>query len=411
MLALSLEDARATGFEKNGLWSARSAALAGTGVTVVGADALYFNPAGIATRTAGQQMSINVSVSQVQAKGPINNSNDQETSIAGISPVGGVLYSYAIDSKLAFGAGIYGLAGGAIKYNAINFPGYVGGPLPAYSDLSVAEIAVGAAYRFTSEFSAGLALRYDIYELSQAQPSRQIGGIALAAPEFSKLKGTDMKGFKLGGQYQLGKSTRLGLTYRSETSATLSGEMTGGLIESPIFSARFDPANASVKMTIPQALTLGANFILDPKWSLVTEYCWTNYAKLKDLTMVTDSGLVGTQVSVQNWKDMNTFRVGTEYRAGRIPIRFGYAYSSQVTDADLASPTMAPPAPTHSLSLGSGLFFKIGKSPAVFDYAVDYASSSGTGGTASVTNGADDHRQGTYSISVLSIHSSFRFGF
>lgn len=406
-----VEDASATGFEKNGLWSARSAALAGTGVTITGADALYFNPAGLATRSVGQQVSINLSASAVQAKGPVNNNNDQETSVQSISPVGGILYSYAFNDKFALGTGIYGLAGGSIKYNPITFNGYVGGPLPMYSDFSVAEFALGAGYRVTPALSAGLALRYDMYELSQAQPSRQYSGLAIGDPEFSKLKGTDSKGFKIGVQYQIGKTTRLGISYRSESSATLRGSMSGGKIESPVFSTDLTPSNASITMTIPQSVTVGGSFQLDPKWTLHSEYSWTNYAKINELTMVTDNALVGTQSVAQNWRDMHTVRLGAEYRNGGMPLRFGYAYSSQVTDTSLPSPTMMPPAPTHAISVGSALYFRINKHPAVFDFAMDYAPSSAAGGTAPAGTSAADSRQGVYSISVVTLHSSFRFGF
>lgn len=403
--------AAATGFEKNGLFGARSAALAGTGVTMTGADALYFNPAGLATRMPGQQLASHLSASSVGARAPINNNNDTESSIQSISPVGGILYNKTIDDHWAVGAGVYGLAGGAIKYNPITFDGYAGGPLPNYSDLQVAELAIGAAYRVTPAFSAGVAIRYDLFEFSQAQPSRQYSGLALAAPEFSKLKGTDSRGFKIGVQYQMKESIRFGVSYRSSTTADLRGQMTGGKIESPFLSANLTAGQAAITMTVPQALTTGGSFRLDPVWTLHTEYSWTNYSKIENLTMVTDNTLVGSQTIPQNWKDLHTLRLACEYRGSVRPWRFGYAYSSAVTDSLLPNAAAAPPAPTHALSLGSALNWTVGKSPATLEFAIDYAASSGSGGTAEAGTTASDARKGTYSLAVLTLHTSFRFAF
>jgi hypothetical protein len=63
--------ANAAGFEKSIVWGGRSSGVAGIATPYIqGADALYFNPAGLAGDKEGQTLSFNISPTQSSFKGP-----------------------------------------------------------------------------------------------------------------------------------------------------------------------------------------------------------------------------------------------------------------------------------------------------------------------------------------------------
>jgi long-subunit fatty acid transport protein len=152
-------NALAQGFEKNGMWDAHAAALAGSGVASIGADSLYFNPAGLTGFKPGGELSANFSEVTSQTQGVFNNNNDGVSSRQITTPTGGILSSYTFDDKLAVGAGYYAVGGGKFYYDGLNYAGFVGGPLSAYSDLAITEMAVGASYRVDPKLSFGMTLR------------------------------------------------------------------------------------------------------------------------------------------------------------------------------------------------------------------------------------------------------------
>ena len=57
------------------------------------------------------------------------------------------------------------------------------------------------------------------------------------------------------------------------------------------------------------------------------------------------------------WRDAQTVRVGAEYRLGdreQFPVRLGYVFDGRVSNARYPTAFGTPPAPTHSLTAGTG---------------------------------------------------------
>ena len=73
---------------------------------------------------------------------------------------------------------------------------------------------------------------------------------------------------------------------------------------------------------------------------------------------------------------MHVARVGAEYTGYAMPLRFGYAYTSQVTPSDYSRSTFSSPGPGHSFTAGTGMI--VGNNIDL-DGALEYSFASGTG--------------------------------
>jgi len=116
ILALCLTFGEATwasGYEKSIVWGGRSAGLAGIATPYMqGSQALYFNPAGLVSDKVGQDVSLNLSPTWSQFKGPINDSSAQSTSDRKMLVPFGAMYGMTVNENLGFGVGVY-VSGGS----------------------------------------------------------------------------------------------------------------------------------------------------------------------------------------------------------------------------------------------------------------------------------------------------------
>ena len=395
----------AQGFEKNGLWDARSASLAGSGVTFNGIDSLYLNPAGLWSLSKGHQVSVNFSPTSSQSEQPINNQNSPEKSALGFGPAGGLLYGFSKSDRWGIGFGYYAIGGGQGNFSQIAFSDFQGGTVNSTFNLAISEASIGAGYKLTNEFSVGFGLRYTMYSFDYNQPTRALDGAALAEPNFVGMKGADASAFRIGFQYIYSPRLVVGLSFRSQSSATLNGRLTGGRVLTKS-AAPMDMGSGSAQTawTLPQSITLGAQYDLNPKWKMWIEYNWTQYSKIATATMTSDNPLVGSQSHPLNWRDMHRIRLAFQY-GSTTPLRFGYAYSSQVTDSLYAN-TGFPPAPTNSFSVGSGFTTNLFGKFSRFDYGFDYSTTSVVAGASGAGDPTFDSRYGNYNLWILGVHTS-----
>ncbi len=322
-----------------------------------------------------------------------------------MTPSGALMFSHTFNERWAIGTGVYGVGGAGMKYENVRFPDYVGGPLESNSEMTIAEAALGLAYKPTPDLSLGLALRATYYQAEVTTPTRAYSGAVIANPIFKDLKGTDAKGFKFGLQYEFNKNHKLGVNYRSESAAILDGKLESGKILTPALATDMGSGEAALKLTLPQSVTLGMAHRLSQRWSMSWEYCWLQYSKMAEFTLSSSNPLVGTQSQKLDWKDAHVLRLGWEYNS-KFPVRFGFNYATQVTDTLLAGVGL-PPAPLYGVSLGTGWNFKTWS----LDVALDGATASATGGMSAAGDITSDSRYGGYSFWLMGLHTSLRWDF
>jgi long-chain fatty acid transport protein len=420
--------AHAAGFEKSIVWGGRSAGVAGIATPYMqGADALYFNPAGLAADKAGHTLSFNISPTSSQFKGPINNQNTEETSKSGLLTPLGLTYGFTpSESSWGFGLGAYVSGGSNAHFENVKFFGGESDKTEVKTDLQIMEIAAGAAYRVSDDLKIGLAWRVVMAQANFAFASRSAllppfpgGTVTIANAKLSGLKDTEAAAFRFGAQYKVSESTELGLTFRSEVNLEATGKadlkvfnpMTGAVL--PTASAT--DKDATARTTFPMAVTLGALHKLNEDWNLLGEYVWTQYSRVGEINVESDAfASTGGKTSLKTeWADQHNVRVAAEYLSPW-PVRFGYIWTNTVTKEDHARASFTPPGPAHTVTLGTGKAFEFGEQNLRFDAAFEYTTTSGDVGNGAAAGGnavGGDTRNGKYSVNAYVAHLGLTYSF
>ena len=407
--------AHAAGYEKSIMWGGKTGSMAGISTSYIeGADALYFNPAGLVAQAPGQDLSLNISPVWSKFHGPYNDNNDVVDSKQGFATPVSFIYSNTLNEKWAFGLGGYISGGSKVEYADIDL-NYSGGKPSTQTDLQIAELGAGVGWKPTAQWKFGAAYRYVMARANFAFFQRT--GTSALNLFLNDLK-DQQSAFKLGTRWSPSESTHVGLTYRSEVNLNAAGSVDGrAYAKSAAASFAVNHADASVATVFPQAVTLGANHSFSETWQGLAEVAWTNYARVEKIqtTLNTTIQTVGTAVVNpavdQNWKDQWNFRLGGNYTGFAWPIRFGYGLTTQVTDSDFARPTFTPPGLSHTLTAGSGHAFELAGQKLEFDGAGEYTVVSGTANGAAVGATAGDVRSGDNQTSAYALHLGLTYNF
>jgi len=407
----------ASGYEKAIMFGGRSAGIAGIASPYVqGPQSLYFNPAGLVSDKQGHAVDADLTGLQSQFKGPIDNTNAPiESEKKTLTPFG-VFYGITTDEKMGFGFGVYTSAGSQAKFENLTIGNVSGNKVE--TDLTVVEVAGGVGYRIMQGLKVGVAYRIlmssGAFSFVQRNPAAPTNAIVNA--EVKDLKGQDYMSYKIGAQYDLSENTKIGLSYRSQTDLVLKGKF-GGMVNTPTTDLAIDENDATVKTTLPQAVTLGVAQKFGAAWNTYAEYVWTQYSRVEHVTLdgkLSRSG--GTNIGTvadapdleQGWHDQHQVKLAGEYAGFGMPIRFGYIWTSQVTNDDFARASFTAPGNAHTVTLGTGYAFNEKMS---LDGALDYTTvkGEGNGSAAGVTTG--DIRQGEHTTTAYALHLGFSYAF
>ena len=420
--ALSAPLALGAGFEKNITFSGKNAGKAGTAVAdTSGAEALYFNPAGLGG-AKGIQISANFSPTWGHYEGPVRgissagvtntyagaSATDTETGDTMMSPVFGALASYGLTDSLSVGLGAYVSGGSKAMYENIQMKAATSGTslsetTTVKTDLSIVEYALGVGYTVMPGLKVGASYRMinvkgDFWSvsgtgLSGGQISTQLSGLAKTG-----------SGYKLGAQYE-GSGWGAGVSYRGATDFTASGTLAARLQTQPGgINAGFGAVStqdltvgnggaATLASSLPQQIVLGGYYDVMSDLRLLGQVDWTEYSKNRQLDLTgsfTVPALLGgtttnlaTKPTVLQWSNQSVYRLGGEYAGWSFAkIRAGYAYTTQVTNSSFASPTLAAPGTANTFTLGLGKSLGEGIEA---NLAVESSKTSGTG--AGLTTG------------------------
>ncbi len=405
----------AAGYEKAIMFGGRTAGVAGIASPYIqGPQSLYFNPAGLVSEKIGMGVDANLTGLQSQFKGPIDNTGGASESDKKLLTPFGVFYGITTDEKMGFGFGVYSSAGSQAKFENVKVGNVEGNS--AETDLTVIEVAGGAAYRVMPGLKVGLAYRVLMtdgsFSFIQRNPAAPTNAIINA--QVKDLKGQDYLSYKIGAQYDINENTKVGLTYRGQTDLVLKGKF-GGQVNTPATDQAIDENDATVKTTLPQAVTLGASHKYGTAWTSYLEYVWTQYSRVEHVTLdgtLSRSG--GTVIAAdapdleQHWKDQHQVKIAGEYAGLMMPVRLGYIWTSQVTDDDFARASFTAPGNAHTFTLGTG--YAINEKISVdggFDYTT--VKGKGNGSEAGVTTG--DIRQGEHETIAYALHLGMSYSF
>lgn len=421
MVLATANTAFASGFEKGINWGAKEASYGGIGVVDKGANALWFNPAGLLNDKAGHQVSFNLSPTWASSSGPIDSNNDS-VSTSSLQVVPSLIYDFTVNDTWAFAIGYYAAAGVKGDYYGNSMIG-TNNTSNVYGDVSDIELSLGAAYKVNSQWQVGLGYRISYVKaaysgVSFTSPTNTANWLNLSVQNLSE---TDYTGYKLGVQYKPAENTKIGLEYRSEVKLNMQGNY-GGTVNQGSVSLPIDGSNATLRSTMPMQVVLGAEQDYE-KWRALAQYDWTQYSRVGELNVDGSVTANGGTVAVQggglhiqeHWNDQHVIRLGGEYMGWSWPLRFGYSWTNQVTDSSYASPAAFPPAMLHTLAVGTGQTFAIMDHPLEFNAAVEYDMSSGSANGAQAGQPFDSNvnqtRAGTVALNIWAMHLNAMYSF
>ena len=403
VLGLNSINAQAAGFEKSVLWSAHWSALGGAATSSVsGPEALYFNPAGLAS-SEGLQFSVSGTATLDKITGPAtgpNTSVDSKTRF--FSPVG-ILISKSIQPKWGVGLGFYSAGGTRTEFENLSIPPFT--LTPTYkADLTLNEIAVGTGYEVIEGLKVGAA-----YRVLLASADLQYGGPAganLVQYNLNGLSGTRYTGLKLGVQYAPKDAHYgLGAEWRNSVEFTLKSDTSSAFAN----TATLLPGTAaSVTNTLPQHFSVGGFYDVTPnKWRVLAEYTFTKYQDNQTLVVTGSATGIGAYRSVdQKWSNMSNVRIGTEYKGFEDwALRAGYVWTSQVTPKSDPSILFSAPGTGNTVVVGAGKPIMNGFT---LDGALEYSWAKGSVSTADLSP-ANITRAGTYTTKAYALHLSLNY--
>jgi long-subunit fatty acid transport protein len=404
--------ASAAGYEKSIMWGGRSAGLAGIAAPwITGSQSLYFNPAGLVKEKAGQDVNFAISPTVDEFTGPINNDATPETSSRDLSTPIGLTYGNS-GERFGYGVGYFVSGGSKATYNNVDF-GSLGNEADVYTDLRIQELSGGLAYKVNDRLKIGAALRIVMAHANLAFVQRAAGGAILINARLQNMEDTYEPGYRLGAQYKLSDDTTLGFNYRSSVELTATGQIDGDITGAAPGHIKAAPATADT--VFPQQAVLGVDHAFSDVWRGMLEGTWTQYSqvdKVRIKTSTTSSvGAIGNQEIVQNWKDQLGLHLAGEYTGCHMPIRFGYGYTSQVTNTDFARAAFTAPGPAHTLTLGSGHSFEVSGKPVNLDFSYEYTAVKGSGTGAAAGSATGDIREGDYTTTAHAIHLAADYAF
>lgn len=362
---LATSQAFAAGFEKSIPWGGETAGLAGIGTPYVqNSQALFFNPAGLLGDKVGQDVSFNLTALQPTVKAPVFNKAAQETAESATLTPFGLIYGHTLNDKLGYGFGFYSVGGLATSFNGLKITG-LGGDFDVKADLKITELSLGAGYKVMDNLKVGAAWRMGMISAALGAP-KAVNATTIDEGQYSDLEGSSYLGLRLGAQYKLSDDTQLGFTYRSEMTYEAKGKLNYSRHSVGTETQILTDQDVTVGTLLPAAWTLGAVHKLNASWNLYGEYVFTEYSKATNIS--TEVNGAGSTPIELKWKDQHNLRLAAAYSGFGMPVRFGYVWTSQVSNPDYAGPTTTPPGAASTFTLGTGKAFGNVNVNGGFDY-------------------------------------------
>jgi long-chain fatty acid transport protein len=371
----------AGGYEKPVMFSGRWVGVGGAAASsVTGAEALVFNPAGLAGGEGRGQVTGDFSPMIIKLSAPLGGAAkvDSKTSFV---PSFGAFGSYKINEKWGLGAGVYLAGGSKAIYENVDFTNVYGSPnanlaasaATVQANVSIIEASIGTGYEILDGLRLGLGYRAVFVNAA-------VSSYAPASPFFQTItmddiSGTAWNGFRLGLQYYP-KESRFGagINWRTAANFTGKGNISGQVTAPAAIGALGVPAGTKLALAagegtasniFPHQVDIGAHYdILPSSLQVLLQYTFTNYSVNRQLALTGAATIPGTGISQalpnieQNWLNSHAARIGFNvYEITDWVLRAGYILSSQVTPKGNARATFVPPGMGHTFALGVGTAF------------------------------------------------------
>jgi long-chain fatty acid transport protein len=358
-------EARASGFElREGSADWMANAFAGDTAKAYDASTVWSNPAGM-TRMNQNEIdgsvngifpSINFSGANFIAPG-VTTPGSTGGNLIQSAATGGVyaLWSVTPDFKLGFGAD------SPFGQRVANPGNFVGRYQSLVSSISDEQITISAAYRINEQWSIGGGPVIDFFSARLTQALNIGPASAITGDPDADLHGDDTAvGYNIGVLYQPTPSLRFGLDYRSRIQHDISGTQSIYVpplvsLLSPATAAFLNAQNspAGTKITLPDSVTGGAYWQVNPQFAVMSDISWTDWSLLKTINIVPASPFAQPSSIVENWRNTVAVSIGANYNLTKqLMLQGGIGFDqSPVTDSNRTS--RVPDSNRYILSIGA----------------------------------------------------------
>lgn len=336
--------ASASGFQlQNQTGSGNGNAFAGAAATAEDAGTIFFNPAGMTYLPEGSNVALAGTILQRSLK--FNNTGTNQLipplgtnggDAGGVAFIPAGYYAYSISPALRVGLGVSPTFGNRTEYDS-DFMGRFQGTM---SDIQGININPSVAYRLNDVVSLGFGLNF-------THASMEIEGASGAGKV--QYKGTDWGyGYNLGAMFQVSPSTRLGLSYRSQTKVELDGDFKQNGATSTVPPG----AGTKIRATLPDTFSLAVSQKLSDRWEMLGDVTWTGWSSVPELKLDFNNGTSSREAL--GFKDTWRIGLGANYQLSDAwKLRFGVAHDkSPVPNAELRTVRL-PDADRTWLSFGA----------------------------------------------------------
>jgi len=285
------------------------------------ASTAWHNPAGM-TKLERSEVSAGVGF----AKSKVQFDADAGTPAGGndggdagsTAPLASLSGVYKINEDWAAGLYAGGITGAALDYN----DGWAGRFQAEDVSLTLVGISPTIAYRVTDWLSigGGPVLVYGTldYELAVPPPAGT-GQVDIEDADDIDVAGT------VGAVIDLSESTRIGLTYQSETELDLEGNTT---VNPP--GAAF---SSTLQLVFPQKANLGIYHDINEQFALLGSIRWEDWSSFDEIPVSTEQG---SNAIPRNWRDTYGISLGLHYKPiENVLLQAGFGYdTSPVSDGN-----------------------------------------------------------------------------
>lgn len=334
--------------------------FAGVSALAQNASTVASNPAGMLLLDKGQHISASTAyvsaettfsstgTSAINPLVPLGSSSD---SIQREAVIPSLQYAYNPGNKLAFGISVLPLYGNKGEWDSNFFGRYQG----LKTEVAGINYNAAVAYELSPQLLFGLGLDYLTFDATLTRKAGPVLNTGSNPPVYitdinGELKGDgDGWGANAGIIWQPTSNLNIGLTYRSQVDLNLQGSLN---LSSPVSSTHIP---AEVDISMPQSVTLGAAWRLNPQWQALAEVAWYDWSVLPSFKAVSvQSGAVVYSEQL-NFKDGLRGSLGAQYQLNdKTQLRFGSAYDKSVVESAQDRTVRFPDADRIWLSLGAG---------------------------------------------------------
>lgn len=335
-------------------------AFVGTSVLAQDASVIAYNPAGMGALDQGNYLS--GSASLVLAQTEFNGTNS--ASISPIVPTGSIndridrklvvpsfQYVYKSEQPYAIGISVSPMYGNEGEWNDQFIGRYKG----LKTEVTGMNFNTSFAYALSPQLMFGLGINYLDFDATLTRKAAPLVNTSTPPPIYVGDAQGELQGDGDGWAANVGVFWRptqdidLGLTYRSETDLKLDGSLTITTPKTKLTTP------ATVDISMPQSVSLGAAYRFKPKWTALAEVTWYDWSVLPAFSAVNPATNVVVYEEQLHFRDGFRSSLGALYQiTPATQLRFGTAYDKSVVQSSSERTVRFPDADRIWLSVGAG---------------------------------------------------------